>query len=206
MIRLIDHPLATGWEFWRRTGELPMVGDFNGDGKADIVSFSQKAQFDASGKLIGQAPVWVSLSDGRRFLTSRIWHTFFSLQGEVPQVGDFNMDGKDDIITFLAGRGVPGHERSSLVAYSLGNTFSRSAVWASDFVGRNQTRLGPDRIVRSPVIGGLNGRLRRITQQASDQKRYIPSVIAFRDDGKIHVADLMTTVPYPSGAPWEHDK
>jgi FG-GAP-like repeat len=191
--------------FFSLEGELPAVGDFNGDGKTDIISFTQEAQFDAAGNRIGQAPVWVSLSDGRRFATSRIWHTFFSLRGEVPQVGDFNMDGKDDIITFLAGKGRKGYERSSFVAYSSGATFSRSALWASDFVGADQVRLGDDHIVRSPLIAA-NGNLSDITNDNADGGLYIPTVFAFRDDGNIHSVSLMFGVPYPAGAPWEFYK
>jgi hypothetical protein len=88
---------ATLWHrFFSLDSELPLVGDFNGDGKDDLVTFVQKPQAG-----MGSAPVWVSLSQGDRFATSRVWHSFFSLAGEVPLVGDVNGDGRDDIITFV---------------------------------------------------------------------------------------------------------
>ena len=86
---------------WQRSfspsGETPLVGDFNGDGKDDVVTFVRKKQYDANSKLIGNAPVWVALSDGTKFGASSLWHTFFSLAGETPRVADFNLDGRDDI-------------------------------------------------------------------------------------------------------------
>ena len=88
-------------KFFSLKGEIPRVGDFNRDGKDDIVSFVQKGQKDAAGKSLGPAPVWVSLSNGTSFQTSRIWHRFFALKGEIPLVGDFNGDRRDDIVTFV---------------------------------------------------------------------------------------------------------
>ena len=62
--------------------------------------FTQQLEKDANGNVIGPAVVWVALSDGTKFMTSSVWHKFFSLKGEIPMVGDFNGDGKDDIVTF----------------------------------------------------------------------------------------------------------
>ena len=193
--------------FFSLKGEIPMVGDFNGDGKHDIVTFVQKTQHFSDGTLLGKAPVWVSLSSGTMFESSRVWHTFFSLKGEIPQVGDFNMDGMDDIATFLVGKGAPGRERNIYVAFSQENKFSRSSTWHSDFVGPNQTRLSNDSLVRSPVIGRFRGvTLDEITSLLADADKYLPDIFAFRNDGAVHVATSMGNVPYPSGAPWEHYK
>jgi FG-GAP repeat len=52
------------------------VGDFNGDGKADIVAFTQGSTAD----------VYVSRSDGSRFLdTAWLWNDNFALDGETPR-------------------------------------------------------------------------------------------------------------------------
>jgi hypothetical protein len=75
------------------TGETPGVGDFTGDGKDDIVTFTQ-----ASTPL-----VWVGVSSGTSFGTGVVWHDHFSLSGEVPGVGDFDGDGKSDVVTFTRG-------------------------------------------------------------------------------------------------------
>ncbi|MFF8846509.1 FG-GAP repeat domain-containing protein [Streptomyces sp. NPDC015127] len=71
-------------------GERPRVGDVNGDGKDDIVTFTG-----------GEAKaVYVALSDGAVFGEGRKWADFLALDGEFPYMGDYNGDGKDDIVTF----------------------------------------------------------------------------------------------------------
>lgn len=94
-------------------GDVPMVGDFDGDGTDDIVSFVQRPQYNFDGGLIGLAPVWVSLSDGTKFGPSSVWHTYFCPAPEVPQVADLNMDGVDDIITFLTERAARARPRGT---------------------------------------------------------------------------------------------
>ena len=74
------------------------------------------------------APVYVSLSDGSRFQTSRVWHTFFSLKGEIPLVGDFNGDGKDDIVTFVQKKQNNIGTAPVYVALSNGTRFLPSRV------------------------------------------------------------------------------
>lgn len=70
-----------------------MVGDFNGDGKTDVIGF-------------GNTSVAVGLSTGSSFNVST-WTTSFTYgtdnvtQSHTPRgIGDFNGDGKDDIICF----------------------------------------------------------------------------------------------------------
>ena len=51
---------------------IPLLGDFNGDGKDDIVVFTKGATND----------VYVGLSTGTTFNPSTKWHDFFGLNGE----------------------------------------------------------------------------------------------------------------------------
>ncbi len=102
-------------------GETPRVGDFNGDGAADIATFTNNAAGD----------VYVALSDraGAFVGTTVKWHEFFSLAGEFPYTGDFDADGRDDIVTFT-------HTTSADVftALSTGTGFGPGVKW-HDFFG-----------------------------------------------------------------------
>lgn len=194
-------------DFFSPPGEVPMVGDFSGDGKDDIVTFVQQPQTN-----VGTAPVYVATSNGSQFVNSAVWHTFFSPSPEVPQVADMNMDGRDDIITFLADKpGAGNAARSIFVAFSVGNRFERSITWHSDFITKNQVRLGPKKRVYSPHIGHLGAGSGRITLGnwtgvPADFNRPVPDILAFSKDGSVQTARTMSNVPYPSGAPWERYK
>ncbi|GIF76059.1 DUF2961 domain-containing protein [Asanoa siamensis] len=76
--------------------ELPVVGDFNGDGRDDIATFTRGTH--------DQADVYVSLSDGAKFVEDGWkWHDHFAVGAELPAAGDVNGDGRDDIIAFTRG-------------------------------------------------------------------------------------------------------
>ncbi|WIX88951.1 FG-GAP-like repeat-containing protein [Amycolatopsis sp. DG1A-15b] len=112
--------------------EIPLSGDFNGDGKVDAIVFKRGTSGD----------VVVALSDGTKFGTPALWHDYFGIQAEVPAVGDFNGDGKDDIALFV--RGTAG---DVYVALSDGTKFGTSALWHGDF-GFNDEQ---------PAVGDFNG-------------------------------------------------
>src|SRR5204863_286772 len=118
-------------------GQLPLVGDFNGDGKDDIVSFVQKPQ-TFGGKSIGSAPVWVAISTGNGFGAGRLWDRSFSEQGEIPVVGDFNFDGRDDVATFVHDHISGDRARNVYVALSGRSSFGRSFTWMSEFAGKDE--------------------------------------------------------------------
>ncbi|WP_158888180.1 FG-GAP-like repeat-containing protein [Amycolatopsis anabasis] len=125
----VEVALSTGSGFAAETlwhGNFPTsyqytaVGDFNGDGKDDIARFTR-----------GDAGrVYVSLSDGTKFVqTDWQWHGHFALGEEIPAIGDFNGDGKDDIATFI--RGGSGQVYVSL---SNGSQFVEDGwLWRSGF-------------------------------------------------------------------------
>jgi len=67
--------------------ETPLVGDFNGDGRDDIVTFKQ----DTGQVFVALSTIFGFWGDGW------LWKDNFCYEGDVPLVGDFNGDGRDDI-------------------------------------------------------------------------------------------------------------
>jgi hypothetical protein len=126
-----------GWKWhdhFAAGDELPLVGDFNGDGKDDIATFTRGATAD----------VYVSLSDGHRFVQDAWkWHDHFAAGNEIPVIGDFNGDGRDDIATFTTGDAADVY-----VSLSDGTHFVQDAWKWADNVGG-----GPSR----PWAGDVNG-------------------------------------------------
>jgi hypothetical protein len=114
--------------------ELPAVGDFNGDGKDDIAVFTRGSTGD----------VFVALSDGTKFTGNSVqWHDNFAYNNEVPAVGDFNGDGKDDLAVFT--RGSIG---DVYVALSDGTKFTGNGVrWHDNFAYNDEI----------PGVGDFNG-------------------------------------------------
>ncbi|WP_290061033.1 FG-GAP-like repeat-containing protein [Amycolatopsis solani] len=121
------------WQDYFGTGaEIPLSGDFNGDGRADAIVFKRGTGGD----------VLVALSDGTKFGTGVLWHDYFDINDEIPAVGDFNGDGKDDIALFK--RGTSG---DVLVALSDGTKFGTGTLWHDYFGIANEL----------PYIGDFNG-------------------------------------------------
>lgn len=112
--------------------EPVMTGDFNGDGRDDIIAF-----------IPADGHVWVALSNGTAFVDSRRWRSArFWTAPEIPLVGDFNGDGRDDIAAFRRGAG--GGVR---VALSNGTSFNAPTIWHETFCRGEEI----------PRIGDVNG-------------------------------------------------
>jgi hypothetical protein len=111
------------------TLETPYVGDFNGDGKTDIITFARQnpAAF---------GDVYAALSQGVKFGANNKWHDFFAIDtSEQVVIGDYDGDGKADIGTWLATT-----SRQFYVALSQGSGMGTASVWASS-IGTSPTDL-----------------------------------------------------------------
>jgi hypothetical protein len=145
-----DYPLAFN-ENWISTvlptprKRLPLAGDFNGDGLDDLVWFS-RSEYPAE---VGNVRVGLNLgaiSGASAFTTSTLWQGYFGVADEIPGVGDFDGDGRDDIITFVPSSG------KVWVALSGGSHFCASREWY------NITTHGPFLSTGDvPLVGDFNG-------------------------------------------------
>jgi hypothetical protein len=117
----------TVWEyaFCGQDTEVCTTGDFNGDGRDDIVAFH-------NGAYNGSGAVFAALSNGSSFINDRLWESAFcKFDTEVCATGDFNGDGKDDIIAFH--NGAYSGSSAVYVATSNGSSFVNEKLWHNSF-------------------------------------------------------------------------
>ncbi len=89
------------------------VGDVDGDGKDDLISFYRETW--ASGAY--HRDVWIKRSNGSSVGGWEKWHDHFCILSQDCHIGDINGDGRDDIIAFVKTNG------EVWVAYSNGSSF-----------------------------------------------------------------------------------
>ncbi|MCG5471697.1 VCBS repeat-containing protein [Micromonospora sp. LAH09] len=107
-------------EYFSIAGEYPALGDVNGDGRDDIITFTQGP--------VAASDVIVALSSGTAFGAAQTWHDVFAVGTELPRVGDINGDGRDDIVTFTCNA-----DADVYAAVSTGTSFVGTTVKWNDF-------------------------------------------------------------------------
>ncbi|WP_255956059.1 DUF2961 domain-containing protein [Streptomyces odontomachi] len=150
--------------------EIPAVGDFNGDGKDDIATFTRGDTAD----------VYVALSTGTSFGASRIWHTHFAVGTEIPEVGDFNGDGMDDIVTFTR-----GDTAQVYVSLSSGTAFRQDGwLWHNHFaLGSELPAVGDfDGDGRDDIATFTRGSAADVFVSLSDGTRFVQDAWKWHDD------------------------
>jgi hypothetical protein len=108
--------------------EVCSVGDFNRDGRDDLVYFVRSTQTGA-----GQGDAWVALSTGSGFAPAQKWSDWICVGEEICSVGDFNRDGRDDLIAFVRDTQTGTGRGDAWVAFSTGSSFG-AAVKRSDSI------------------------------------------------------------------------
>ena len=117
------NPPGLWQDYFCTNQEVCATGDFNGDGRDDILYFVRSSQGG-----VGEGDVFVALSTGSSFGVIQKWHDYFCLGQDNCQVGDFNGDGRDDLVSFS--RVANGQV---YVVLSTGNGFGASSMWNSFF-------------------------------------------------------------------------
>jgi hypothetical protein len=114
---------AGGWHGTFCYGqEVCEIGDFNGDGRDDIAALVGNAQIGDR-----RDDVWVAISTGSGFGESAVWQDLFPCDAvERCMVGDFDGDGKDDLLSI---QNVGNSKGTIFVASSLGSSFDTTSMW-----------------------------------------------------------------------------
>jgi hypothetical protein len=169
-------------EFFAADQEVPAVGDFDGDGRDDIATFTRGAS----------AEVYVSLSSGSLFRQDGWrWHGRFAVGTETPAVGDFDGDGRDDIAAFTGGTAA-----DVFVSLSDGGRFVQQAwKWHDAFAGGAQVPGVGDFNAdgKADVVAFTRGDSGDVLVATSDGGRFLPGAAKWHD----HFA-VGTEWPQPS--------
>ncbi|MCX4243453.1 FG-GAP repeat domain-containing protein [Paraliomyxa miuraensis] len=130
-----DHPTAA--QTWcTHAGEKILVGDFNGDGKDDLLCFVQGGYADEGRKRIDFANPSGTFF-GTEFNTEdhpTADQTWCTDDGELLHVGDFDGDGRDDLLCHVKGPYAHSGRRRVDLANNEGTFFG--ANWSSTYDGQ----------------------------------------------------------------------
>jgi hypothetical protein len=148
-------------------GYEPLIADFNGDGKSDILWDSKMAAANGSNRSAGNRIIWMSKGDGTFDVFQNIANADTGYQGWAPTFADFNGDGRTDI----------------LWDYKMapGDGTNRSAGYRVIWISRGDATFD--------IVSNVNG-------QDTYYQGYEPLIGDFNGDGKADILwDVKYTAP-----------
>jgi hypothetical protein len=121
---------AEKWSDWICVREeVCSTGDFNGDGRDDVIAFVRDTQTGA-----GRGDVWVALSNGTSFGPAEKWSDWICVGEAVCAVGHFDWSWRgDDAIAFVRDTQTGAGRGDVWVALSNSASFGLAEKW-SDFM------------------------------------------------------------------------
>ncbi len=144
---------------------IPVVGDFNGDGRTDFIMFGEAG-----------ADVFASNGDGT-FLPSQVgypagWNFSGAIASNaiIPVIGDFNGDGMTDFLmfgaasanVFLASGPIPDYVTSISTGLGAMTTITYQPITSGNVYSKDNTAVYPTQDVQTPLyvtsrVGASNG-------------------------------------------------
>jgi len=132
-----------------------LVGDWNGDGKADIARLVKDP-------VDGTRDLFVALSNGAGFAAAAKWADWIAIgAADIPRAGDLNADRRSDLFTFLA-----SPDGRAFTGLSAGTALKPAVAWPEKVLVESKDQV---------FVGDVNGdgRADVVVFAVKDKKVYV---------------------------------
>jgi len=106
-------------------GDVPLLGDFDGDGLSDLVIYRGGSSGHGN---------WYVRKSSTAYSSAQLIATFGMWDGDVPLLGNFDGDGKADLVIYRGGSTSHGnwYVRKSSDSYSFATLIATFGIWDGD--------------------------------------------------------------------------